>query len=122
MAEGNGEGMTAAKRYYEGNAKAMRPVREALPDAIKGFGGLHHATMGAGELDTLYKELIALGISVAVRCEPCIYAHVQAAVKAGATRAQILETAAVGMMMAGGPGYTYLPRVTEALEALGVAE
>ena len=55
--------------------------REALPDAIKGFGGLHHATMGAGELATREKELIALGISVAVRCEPCIYAHVQAAVR-----------------------------------------
>ncbi len=120
MADQSTGGDTAAKRFYDTNAQAMRPVREGMADAIKGFGGLHHAVMKSGELDTRYKELIALGISVAVRCEPCIYAHVQAAVKAGATRAQVLETAAVGMMMAGGPGYTYLPRVTEALEALDV--
>ena len=119
MADQPTSGSTPAKHYYETNAQAQRPVREGMAEAVKGFGTLHHAVMKAGELDTRTKELIALGISLAVRCEPCIYAHVQAALKAGATRAQILETAAVGMMMAGGPGYTYLPRVTEALEALG---
>ena len=120
MAEATGDGMTAAKRFYEGNARAMRPVREAIPESVQAFGGLHHATMKPGELATREKELIALGISLAVRCEPCIYSHVQAAVKAGATRAMVMETAAVGLMMAGGPGYTYLPRVVEALDALEV--
>ena len=112
---------TAAQRYYESNTRAMRPVREQMPAALAGFAGLHHAAMKAGELGAREKELIALGIAVATRCEPCIYAHVQAATKAGATRAQVLETAAVALLMSGGPGYTYLPRVTEALEALGVA-
>jgi AhpD family alkylhydroperoxidase len=120
MADAATEGMTGAKRFYEGNARAMRPVREGMPEAIQGFVGLHHAAMKPGELATREKELIALGISIAVRCEPCIYSHVQAAAKAGATRAMILETAAVSLMMAGGPGYTYMPRVVEALEALGM--
>lgn len=120
MANENETGTTAAKRFYETNAQAMRPLREGMAEALKGFGGLHHSVMKSGELETRVKELIALGISIAVRCEPCIYSHVQAAVKAGATRGQVLETAAVGMMMSGGPGYTYLPRVTEALEALEV--
>ena len=38
--------------------------------------------------------------------------------KAGANREQILETASVAVMMSGGPGYTYLPRVVEALDAI----
>ena len=116
-----GATQTAAQRYYESNARGMRPVREQMAEAIKAFGGLHHAALKAGELDVRQKELIALGIAVAVRCEPCIYAHVQAATKAGATRAQVMEAAGVALLMSGGPGYTYLPRVAEALEALGVA-
>ena len=109
---------SAAARFYEGNARAMRPVREQMSGALHGFAGLHHVTMKAGELGTREKELIAMAIGVAVRCEPCIYAHVQAALKAGASRAQVLEAAAVALMMSGGPGYTYLPRVVEALDAL----
>jgi AhpD family alkylhydroperoxidase len=109
---------TSAEVYYEHNAAAMKPVRESMPDLMKGFGGLHQAAMKAGSLDVRQKELIAIGIGLVVRCENCIYAHVRAAIKAGATREQILEAAGVAVLMAGGPTYTYLPRVTEALDAL----
>jgi AhpD family alkylhydroperoxidase len=109
---------TNARDYYANNATAMRDARAAMPDVMKAFGGLHQATMKAGALSVAEKELIALGIGLAVRCENCIYAHVRAALKAGATREQILETAGVAVSMQGGPTYTYLPRVTEALAAL----
>jgi AhpD family alkylhydroperoxidase len=105
-----------AKDYYERNAEAMKPVRAAMPDLIKGFGALHQAAMKPGALTVIEKELIALAIGLAVRCENCIYAHVQAALKAGATRDQVLETAGVAVLMQGGPTYTYLPRVIEALD------
>lgn len=109
---------TAAEYYYEHNTRAMKPAREAVPELLKGFGGLHQAAMKDGALDARQKELIALGIGLAVRCENCIYSHIRAAVKAGATAEQVLEAAGVAVMMGGGPAYTYLPRVTEALEAL----
>jgi AhpD family alkylhydroperoxidase len=109
---------TNAEQYFENNATAMRPVRASMPDLIKGFSGLHQATMKAGSLTVVEKELIALGIGLAVRCENCVYAHVQAALNAGATREQILESAGVAVLMQGGPTYTYLPRVVEALDAL----
>jgi len=107
-----------AQEYYAGNATAMKPVRSELGELLKGFSALHHAAMKAGELSVLEKELIAIGIGLSTRCENCIYAHVKAAVNAGATREQVLETAAVAVLMAGGPTYTYLPRVIEALDVL----
>ncbi len=110
--------MTNARHYYQNNARATQPVRQAMPDLIKGFGGLHQAAMKPGTLSTREKELIALAIGLAVRCENCIYSHVAASLKQGATREQILEAAGVAVMMQGGPTYTYLPRVTEALDAL----
>ena len=109
---------THAKEYYANNAAAMTPVREAMSNLIKGFGALHHGAMQSSALSNREKELIALGIGIAVRCENCIYAHVQAALKSGATREQIIDAAGVAVMMGGGPTYTYLPRVFEALDAL----
>lgn len=107
---------TNAQLYYANNAAAMKPVRSAVPELLKGFAGLHQAAMKAGALGAAEKELIALAIGLSVRCENCIYAHVDAALKAGATREQILEAAGVAVMMQGGPTYTYLPRVLEALD------
>jgi AhpD family alkylhydroperoxidase len=89
-----------------------------MPDLIKGFAGLHQAAMKSGALTASEKELMAVAIGLAVRCENCIYAHVQAALNAGATREQVLEAAGVAVMMQGGPTYTYLPRIVEALDAV----
>lgn len=113
---------THAQEYYQTNAQAMKPVRAMMQETIRGFGALHQATMKSGALPASEKELIALGIALAVRCENCIYAHVQAALSAGATREQILETAGVAVLMQGGPTYTYLPRVIEALDAIAQRE
>ena len=112
---------TSAQSYYQTNPIAMRPVRTSVPDLIRGFGALHQAAMKPGALTVLEKELIALAIGLSVRCENCLYAHVQAATSAGATREQILEAAGVAVLMQGGPTYTYLPRVIEAMDALSEA-
>ena len=109
---------THAQDYYATNASVTRPVRAAMPDLMKGFAGLHQAVMKEGALSVREKELMALAIGLAVRCENCIYSHVQGSLKAGATREQVLEAAGVAVLMQGGPSYTYLARVTEALDAL----
>lgn len=113
--------LTNAQTYYQTNAVAMKPVRSGMAELVKLFGGLHQAVMKPGALTVAEKELIALAIGLAVRCENCIYSHVAAALRAGATPEQILETSGVAVMMQGGPTYTYLPRVVEALEAQGHA-
>src|SRR4051794_25652558 len=107
-----------AANYFENNASAMRPVRASMSELVKAFGAMHQAAMQDGALTVAEKELMAMAIGLAVRCENCVYAHVSAAVKAGATREQILEAAGVAVLMQGGPTYTYLPRVVEALDAI----
>ena len=107
-----------ATNYYEQWSARMSNAKCAAPDAVKGFGALFQATMKEGSLSVREKELVALGIGVALRCDPCVYAHIEKARRAGASREQILETAGVGVMMQGGPAYTYLPKVVEALDAL----
>lgn len=109
---------TNAENYYDNVAAAMKPVRTEMAELFKGFRALHQAAFTPGALVLVEKELIALAIGLAVRCENCIYSHIQACLKAGATREQILEAAGVAVLMQGGPTYTYLPRVLEALEVL----
>src|SRR3954464_5422761 len=102
---------TNAQSYYQSNAAAMRNARNAMGELMKSFGALHQAAMKPGTLSVAEKELMAMSIGLAVRCENCMYAHIQAALNAGATREQVLEAAGVAVMMQGGPTYTYLPRV-----------
>jgi AhpD family alkylhydroperoxidase len=112
------------KAFYVQWPGRVSRARAAVPEAAKGFGTLFQAVMKEGALGVREKELIALGIGLALRCDPCVYAHVQKAKQAGASREQILEAAGVVVMMQGGPAYTYLPKRVEALDALepGAAE
>jgi AhpD family alkylhydroperoxidase len=75
--------------------------------------------MSTGAISELEKEFVALGIGIAVRCDNCIYSHVERCLKLGATPRQVMDVAAVAVMMGGGPAYTYVPVVVDALQALG---
>ena len=48
-------------------------------------------------LDGKTKELIALGICVAVRCDDCIAFHAKAALEQGASRAEVAEALAMAV-------------------------
>lgn len=53
-------------------------------------------------MDSRVKELIAVGTSVAVHCQPCLKLHVSKAQESGAHEQEILEAIAVGKMVAKG--------------------
>ena len=50
-----------------------------------------------------YKELIGLGSSISSNCEPCMEWHISNALKAGATKQQIVEAIEIGLEIGGGP-------------------
>lgn len=89
-------------------------------DIAKSFGaffqGLMKDSTAEGGLSVKHKELIALALGVAVRCDACIYSHVEKCLKAGATPREVMDAAGVAVMMGGGPTYTYTTMVAGALE------
>jgi len=87
-----------------------------LPEVVRNFNQLHDAVMKDGAISEKTKELIAVGVSVAIRCSPCIQRHVPLAVERGNSEAEVSEAVAVGLMMAGGPGFVYSCEAMEALE------
>ena len=110
------------RAFYDHWSSRMSKAKSSAPDAARGFGALFQSVMKEGALGVREKELVALGIGLALRCDPCVYAHVQKAKQAGASRDEIIETAGVAVMMQGGPAYTYLPKLLEALDALDTLE
>ena len=69
----------------------------------KAFLEMERATYANGALSKKHKELVAVGISVAINCESCMQWHIEQAAEAGATRDEVLEAVEVAMEMGGGP-------------------
>ena len=85
----------------------LRNLRGGATEVMKAFSSIAQAALTEGALDMKTKELIAIGISVAVRCDDCIAFHVKAAVDRGASREEILETLGMAIYMGAGPSAMY---------------
>ncbi len=94
----------------------LRDVRAGIPEVMKGFSATAQAALKANALDTKTKELLALGIAVAIRCDPCIAFHAEAAVKQGASREEILEIVGIAIYMGAGPSVMYAAKALEAFD------
>jgi len=92
----------------------MRNLRDDVPEVMKAFGNIAQSALAPKALDTKTKELIALGIAVAIRCDDCIAFHVKAALRCGANREEIAEALGMAIYMGAGPSVMY---ATHALDA-----
>lgn len=99
----------------------LRNLHGAIPEAARGFGALSKAVKGGGTLDYKTKEFVALGISVADRCEPCISLHVEALIKCGASREEVADVLAMNIQMGGGPSMMYAAKALECYDELTAA-
>lgn len=100
----------------------LSTLRTSTPEVMKSFNDLGRSATASGVLDAKTKELIALALSVAARCDPCIGFHAKALVKLGATRQEIDETLGVTTYMGGGPSLMYAAHAIAAFEEFARAE
>ncbi len=97
----------------------LRKLRGGAPEVMKAFSAIAQSASAPSTLSVKTKELIALGIAVASRCDDCIGFHVKAAIDHGASREEIAETLGMAIYMGAGPSVMY---AAHALEALGQFE
>ena len=95
---------------------AIREVRLGAPEVMKAFSAMAAAATAGGTLDTKTKELIALAIAVAIRCDGCVAFHAKAAVEQGATREELMETMGMALYMGAGPSLMYAAQAVEAFD------
>lgn len=109
------------KRYRDitrSISASLAKLRPAIPEVTAGFSQMAKGALKDGALDKKTKELIALAIGVAARCDGCIGFHVEALVKLGATRAEVEETLGMAIYMGGGPSLMYAADAIAAWEEM----
>ncbi|WEG74237.1 carboxymuconolactone decarboxylase family protein [Vagococcus intermedius] len=99
--------MTDYNDQYQELSDNYKLLTESSSEVMTKFYELKKQTIKEGALDIKSKELIALGIAIALRCEGCILSHVKACINLGATLEEISETIEVAILMGGGPSTVY---------------
>jgi len=88
-------------------SRNLKILRRDIGETMQGFSSMAQAASRSNALDKKTKELIALAIGVATRCDGCIGFHSEALVKLGATRQEIEEALGMAVYMGGGPALMY---------------
>ena len=87
-----------------------------FPNETQGFLHFLKEAEGGAALPVKEKELINTALAVAAQCEWCIAFHVQNAVKAGATRQELVEAGFQAVVMHGGPAFMWMTPLLEAVD------
>ena len=104
------------KELTQNISGSLRTLTQDSPDLMKSFNQLSQTAMRDGVIDPKTKEMIALGIGVASRCDGCIGFHVRTLVKMGMTLRELEEVLGVAVYMGGGPSLMYAANALEAFK------
>jgi AhpD family alkylhydroperoxidase len=96
-------------------------LRRAQPEPMQAFSALAKGATADGAVDKKTKEMIALAIGVAQRCDGCIGFHAKALTDLGATRDEIAEVMAMCVYMGGGPALMYAADALRAFDQFAEA-
>lgn len=110
------------KEFLKSLSPNLRELRLGNVEVMKGFSAIAQGALRPGALDTKTKELIALAISVATRCDDCVGFHAKAAFEQGATRDEVLETLGTAVYLGAGPAVMYAAHALGAFDQFAAIE
>ena len=104
------------EKKMEEVSRVMQEVGKDSKEFMKSFMELMQSTISPGSLSLKHKELIALALSIAARCEWCISYHVKNALDAEATKNELMETGYVTVLMYGSQALMEMNNLLDAIE------
>jgi AhpD family alkylhydroperoxidase len=81
--------------------------RQLAPDAQAAFDAFSKAAFAEGALSAKLKQVIAVAVAHVTQCPYCIKGHTKAALRAGATEAELMEAIWVAAEMRAGGAYAH---------------
>jgi AhpD family alkylhydroperoxidase len=99
--------MSTAKETLGSIQKNMGRLATECPEFMEGFYAFHNNIETHSGVDLKTMELILIALGVNRQCTYCIDMHIAKALKAGATRKEILAAAQAAVLMGGGPTLMY---------------
>ncbi len=108
------------------NVKEFNEYRQKMNDkilatdnkVIKRIFNLDTNAFSAGHLPVKTKELLGLVASAVLRCDDCVQYHLEAAMKNGVTKEEMMETMSIANLVGGTIVIPHLRRALEYWEAL----
>jgi AhpD family alkylhydroperoxidase len=98
--------------------KAFGALGKSNPKMVKAYMALGEAASENDVLDAKTRELISIAIAVTTRCDGCIAAHTDSAIKTGASREEVAAALATAISLNAGAAYIYSLRSLEAYDTL----
>lgn len=99
--------MTDEKLYSEVTKENAKARADAAPQNIDAWRNFSRTVFKAGALDAKTKQLIAVAVAHVTQCPYCIHSHTPQAMKAGATKEEIMEAIWVAAEMRAGAAYAH---------------
>src|SRR5262245_37800596 len=93
--------------HQKENLARLRQLNELAPEVMRAFWAFDKAAVAEGAIPVKYKELIAVALALTTQCPYCIDSHNSNARKAGATDAEITESAMVAAALRAGGAVTH---------------
>ena len=93
--------------YKKENLAKLKRMDTLAPEVMKAFWAFDRAAVAEGAIPVKYKELIAVAVAITTQCSYCIDIHGGNPRKAGATEAELAETAMVAAALRAGGAVTH---------------
>ncbi|WP_069300216.1 carboxymuconolactone decarboxylase family protein [Neptunicoccus sediminis] len=104
------------ENFMQGAQADIGALAQEIPETVAGFNRMGAAAKKSGALPEKTKEIMALGIAIATRCDSCIGFHVKSLIRLGLTREELCEALAMATYMGGGPSYAYSAKALKAFD------
>jgi AhpD family alkylhydroperoxidase len=102
--------------YPRSTAELAQKRRELAPETEAAFRAFSQQVFADGALPAKTKQLIAVAVAHVTQCPYCIRGHTRAALRAGATREQVVEAIWVAAEMRAGGSYAHSALAIDEME------
>lgn len=103
--------------YPAASSEIARKRRELAPQTLDAFKAFSAQVFAEGALPVTTKQLIAVAVAHVTQCPYCIRGHTEAALRHGASEAQIMEAIWVAAEMRAGGAYAHSALAIDTMHA-----
>jgi AhpD family alkylhydroperoxidase len=104
-------------QYRQQVISGVGNLAKLTPETVKGYGAMGLAGAKTGHLDAKMRELIAVAVSITLRCDGCITVHTENARKLGASLEEVAEALGVAASVNAGAAIVYSTRTLDAYQS-----
>lgn len=105
------------RMYPPATREIAHQRRELVPKTQAAFDAFSREAFADGALSAKMKQVIAVAVAHVTQCPYCIKGHTKAALRAGATREELMEAIWVAAEMRAGAAYAHSALAIEMFEA-----